>query len=396
MPRETEVAINEDNHPVGKRSRRILYVVYIAMLVVSVVILLVGIYKGNFLRVFVVVPVALILANAIFIDRRTLHMPPLMIFLLVSLMVIVIVEKFMFNANPIYMALTDLVFGILLGVCGIILTYSFVTMIFDIYGDKSTKALLVSISVSLSIYVTWLIFQYYIGLAVNADKSPFTRGFMILTSMEQTMNQLTYVIIGILIVSAAFYFGRKSSAVKLLVTKYPVLGATLLKVEYNEMKGIEKAIEGGECETVEFKSTLRTSLITGERDEMIERAVLKTLVAFLNSKGGLLLIGVEDNGNVIGIDPSFKNRDKAGLHLTNLITTHIGNEFLPYISFKVADHKGKEIMVVTCTKSHSPVFLKEWPHETFFVRSGSASVELDGANMLKYISNHRFKKEVKR
>lgn len=34
----------------------------------------------------------------------------------------------------------------------------------------------------------------------------------------------------------------------------------------------------------------------------MEKAVLKTLVAFLNSKGGTLLIGVADDGTVIGVD----------------------------------------------------------------------------------------------
>jgi hypothetical protein len=395
MSKGTELTNNKDEHPIGNNPRRLLYVVYLVMLIASLVILLIGIFKGNFLRVFVIVPVALILANAILVDRKARHMPPLMIFILVGLMVAVTAGKFAFTAGTVCMSLTDLVFGILLGVCGLILTYSFVTMIFDIYGDKSAKASLVSISMALSIYIMWIIVQYYFGLVLDANESTTTLDFLILTDIEQLMNQLICVITGILLVSAVFYFGRGSSTVRLLTTRYPLLGAALLNAEGNERRGIDKTIESGESETVEFKSTLRTNLTTGERDERIERAVLKTLVAFLNSKGGTLLIGVEDDGHVIGIDESFKNRDKASLHLTNLVTTHIGNEFLPYISFKVADYKEKEIMVVTCLKSPQPVFLKEWPHETFVVRSGPSSIEIDGVNMLNYINN-RFKKRIKK
>ena len=395
MSERTELEANTDDRPVGDYPRRLLYAVYLGMLLASMVILLFGIFKGNFLRVFVIVPVALILINAMLVDRKALHMPPLMMFILVTMMVLVIAGKFLFAADTIYMSLTDFAFGILLGVCGLILTYSFVTMIFDVFGDKSSKALFVSISMALSIYVIWLIVQYYFGLAVSADESSVTAGFLILTDMGHLMTQLTYVILGVLLVSMAFYFGRRSSAIRLLMTRYPFLGVALLDVRRSEQREISRAISDGESETVEFKSTLRTNLLTGEKDENMERAVMKTLVAFLNSRGGMLLIGVEDNGNVIGIDKSFKNRDIAGLHLTNLITTRIGNEFLPYISFKVADYKEKEIMVVICTKSPSPVFLKEWPHETFVIRSGPSSIEIDGLNMLKYIDN-RFKKRIRK
>ena len=54
----------------------------------------------------------------------------------------------------------------------------------------------------------------------------------------------------------------------------------------------------------------------------MEKAVLKTIVAFLNSDGGNLLIGVADDGAIIGADvASFDNKDKMGLHLSNLIAS---------------------------------------------------------------------------
>ena len=34
----------------------------------------------------------------------------------------------------------------------------------------------------------------------------------------------------------------------------------------------------------------------------IEGAIIKTVAAFLNAQGGVLLIGVDDFGNVVGID----------------------------------------------------------------------------------------------
>ena len=49
------------------------------------------------------------------------------------------------------------------------------------------------------------------------------------------------------------------------------------------------------------------------------------LAAFLNSKGGTLLIGVGDGGEVIGLEnDKFQNEDKFALHLDNLIKDQLG------------------------------------------------------------------------
>ena len=46
---------------------------------------------------------------------------------------------------------------------------------------------------------------------------------------------------------------------------------------------------------MEFKSTLRLNLHTGQTDDRMQLAVLKTLAGFLNAQGGTLLIGVADD-----------------------------------------------------------------------------------------------------
>ena len=49
---------------------------------------------------------------------------------------------------------------------------------------------------------------------------------------------------------------------------------------------LSKIVLNGESGTVEFKSTLRTNLHTGEKDPRMELAVLKTIAGFLNKKAG--------------------------------------------------------------------------------------------------------------
>ena len=69
----------------------------------------------------------------------------------------------------------------------------------------------------------------------------------------------------------------------------------------------------------EFKSTLRIYLHTMQRDTKMEHAIIKTINGFLNADGGTLVVGVNDNGEALGLDmDSFENEDKIELHLGNL------------------------------------------------------------------------------
>jgi predicted HTH transcriptional regulator len=91
---------------------------------------------------------------------------------------------------------------------------------------------------------------------------------------------------------------------------------------------VAQLLAAGEGDVVEFKSTLRTNLHTGQPDERIQLSVLKTIAGFLNAGGGTLVIGVDDDENVLGLAAdAFPNEDKMGLHLVNLIRDRVGDIF---------------------------------------------------------------------
>jgi len=93
---------------------------------------------------------------------------------------------------------------------------------------------------------------------------------------------------------------------------------------------LRSLIDTGENDRFELKSTLRWNLKSNRPDKEIENAWLKTIIAFLNTDGGLLLIGVEDDGNVLGLEPDkFPNADRYLLHVNNLIRERIGMEVYP-------------------------------------------------------------------
>ncbi|MEC5129637.1 DUF262 domain-containing protein [Verrucomicrobiales bacterium BCK34] len=151
----------------------------------------------------------------------------------------------------------------------------------------------------------------------------------------------------------------------------------------------EHRIDRGEGMQVEFKSTLRVNLHTGQPDQKMEYAILKTLAAFFNSKGGTLFVGVNDDGDVVGLDQDhFPNEDKMLLHLDNLIKSKLGGSVFACLKTEVGEIEGKRFLAVECEKSGQPVFLKNGNEEAFHIRAGASSPALPGKQAHDYIQQH--------
>jgi hypothetical protein len=150
---------------------------------------------------------------------------------------------------------------------------------------------------------------------------------------------------------------------------------------------LEKIIENGESTQVEFKSTLRTNLHTGEKDPRMEMAVLKSIAGFLNTGGGTLIVGLADDGTPVGIElDGFLNEDKMNLHLVNIIKAHMGPQAMTNIFSHFEDHKSKRVFVINCKRSPSPVYFKDETLERFFIRTGPSTTELSASQTQNYIS----------
>ena len=149
---------------------------------------------------------------------------------------------------------------------------------------------------------------------------------------------------------------------------------------------IIKLVKNGESGILEFKSTMRMNLKTGKPGKEIELAWIKALVAYMNTAGGILLIGVDDEGNITGIEAdNFENNDKCRLHFKNLINQHVGLEFSKYLTMDIVALNGEKIVVIECERSTQPVFLKTKQTEEFYIRSGPSSVKLSVSEVLSYL-----------
>ena len=149
-------------------------------------------------------------------------------------------------------------------------------------------------------------------------------------------------------------------------------------------------IASGESDQLEFKSSMRWNLKANKPGKEIETAWLKTIIAFLNTDGGILLIGVDDNGVVLGLEADkFPNADRYLLHVSNLIRERIGMEMMQYIKFGLKPLDGKDILCIQCAPSSEAAFLQHDQEEDFYIRVGPGSRKLTSRETMTYINNRK-------
>jgi CRP-like cAMP-binding protein len=158
----------------------------------------------------------------------------------------------------------------------------------------------------------------------------------------------------------------------------------------------EDLIHLGESDRVEFKSSLRYNRFSKKFGREIEHTALKSIAAFLNSKGGTLFIGVADNGDIPGLgDDQFENDDKALLHLTMLINERIGSNLNQFVKAGIEEINGKKLMRVDVQPSTLPAYLRNNNEEYLFVRTGPATNELKPSEIFLYVFNRFFSELVR-
>ena len=164
---------------------------------------------------------------------------------------------------------------------------------------------------------------------------------------------------------------------------------------------IEEVIQSGEHEFIEFKSSMRWNIEESKGDKKMEEIIIKTISAFNNGRGGKLLIGVANNGEILGLQDDYNslreaNKDYFEIHLNNLVNSAFGKNFaLSSIKVNFPIIKEVEICEIDIKPSSTPLYvdviLKNGiKQKKFFVRSGNSSQNLDIRETALYVQE-RFK-----
>lgn len=153
---------------------------------------------------------------------------------------------------------------------------------------------------------------------------------------------------------------------------------------------IRGLVREGESKNIEFKESFSLDVKKQTKEKYIEQAALKTVVAFLNSDGGTLLIGVSDKGEILGIDAEmnmfFKNSDQFLLNFKNAMKSRITEAFYPFIDDRLVEIDNRLILLVQCKASKTACFLDD---KDFYVRTNPATDKLEGPKLALYLK-HRF------
>ncbi|HPA11279.1 MAG TPA: putative DNA binding domain-containing protein [Treponemataceae bacterium] len=116
-------------------------------------------------------------------------------------------------------------------------------------------------------------------------------------------------------------------------------------------------IANGENSGVEFK-----------RDDIRSEQLAKEIVAFANLKGGYILLGVEDDGSISGLQ-----RDKAQEWVLNVFRDKVFPQTIPYYEELVIEN-GKKVAVITVSQGISkPYVVRHNNREDIYIRMGNRS-----------------------
>ncbi len=127
-----------------------------------------------------------------------------------------------------------------------------------------------------------------------------------------------------------------------------------------QYKDIDELIAGGESTTVEFKRKISKP-----------KKIAKELVAFANTKGGHLIVGIDDNGTVYGIDSEKYEVESIEFCCNHLISPAIEP------NIQIMSIKGKYIVICYIAPSEQkPHYLLDDEENTkqAYVRVGEKSV----------------------
>lgn len=152
---------------------------------------------------------------------------------------------------------------------------------------------------------------------------------------------------------------------------------------------IMNMVRSGESKTAEFKESFGLDTRKGTKEKYIEQAALKTLVAFLNTSGGILIVGASDSGEVLGVEAEVekfhKSNDAFLLYFKNQLKERIGEQYYPFINHRLVSVLNRKVLMVECSESPKPCYLDG---KDFYVRTNPATDKLEGPKLVEYVQNH--------
>lgn len=165
----------------------------------------------------------------------------------------------------------------------------------------------------------------------------------------------------------------------------------------NELNEIDQEIKEDELEVIlnlgkegiyrEFKTSIIYSAATSKEDfEKQSSTIMKTIAGFLNSKGGSLFIGVDDSGNITGLNEDYlyfgksTTSDKYEREIRSIIVKSFNKDINAQIEFKFLSSNTLEYCEIIIPSYDKPVAY----FNNFYQRQGNETRIITGIDLIPF------------
>lgn len=158
-------------------------------------------------------------------------------------------------------------------------------------------------------------------------------------------------------------------------------------------KPVQELIAQGEDGRVEFKASLMWDYNRQAVNKDLYEPVMKNVAAFMNTEGGVVILGVSDDGQVLGVEQDFvglpkKNRDGWENAFNMAFNQMIGAEYRQYVRLEFETIDSQTIGVVAVEAASTPAYLTFKGKEEFYIRTGNSAQPLTVSQATRYIRSH--------
>ena len=145
---------------------------------------------------------------------------------------------------------------------------------------------------------------------------------------------------------------------------------------------LEEAQSTGESSSVEFKRGLSDD---PSRTRNAEDELLKSVAAFANTNDGVIFIGVNDSGQVTGLDLDFNQKDRLEQKIRQLVRTRIKPTPLIQVAFE--NVRGLSVAKITVARGDATAYMMGG---VIYIRDGSSDVQAQPEDLRRLIAEYAY------
>lgn len=156
-------------------------------------------------------------------------------------------------------------------------------------------------------------------------------------------------------------------------------------------RSLESLVAGGEGEHLEFKASARWDHRLGRVNRTLETAVVRAVAGLLNHQGGSLLIGVADDGTIIGLAPDYAtlhrpDRDGYQQWVSGVLLERLGPVLSRSVHVVFHEKGGRDVCRLLVEPGAEPAYVREKGTDRFVLRVGNATREVELRDAVAYLT----------